>query len=85
MKITDIQPNDPIIYVGVLTETQKNQLINQQYTSDSYFNPIQDADDNWIISIEEMRDCTAQEFLWVKELNLIIYNPKLPPPFPPVV
>lgn len=83
MKITDITLSDSTIYVGLLTETQKNQLIGQQYTSDSYFNPIQDIDDNWIISIEEMQYCTVEEFLWVKELDLIVYNPKPLPPIPP--
>ncbi len=54
-----------------------------QYTDDSYFNPIQDADDNCIISTEEMNFCTNVEFLWVKDLDLIPYNPKPTPPFPP--
>jgi hypothetical protein len=85
MKITDITLNDSTIYVGLLTETEKNQLVGQQYASDSYFNPIQDIDDNWIISIEEMQYCTVQEFLWVKELDLIVYNPKLLPTFPPTI
>jgi hypothetical protein len=40
-----------MIQVVILTEEQKNQLVGQQYAPDSYFNPIQDLDNNWIISI----------------------------------
>jgi len=84
MKLTDITQAEYPNYVGLLTEVQKNQLVGQQYTEDSYFNPIQDANDNWIISTEEMDLCTNQTFLWVKDLDLIEYNPKPSPPFPPL-
>lgn len=67
--------------VGLLTETQKDQLIGQLYDPDSYFNPIQDIDDNWIISQEEMEQCVNPNFLWVKDLPLIEYKPK-PTPIP---
>lgn len=66
--------------VGLLTETEKNQLVGQEYAPDSLFNPIQDIDDNWIISIEEMEFCINTLFDWVKNLPLIIYNPKPLPP-----
>ena len=69
-----------MIQVGLLTELQKNELIGQTYDTDSYFNPIQDIDDNWIISIEEMELCTNTLFDWVKNLPLITYNPKPSPP-----
>jgi len=70
--------------VGLLTETQKNELIGQLYEEDSYFNPIQDIEDNWIISVEEMEFCVNPEFIWVKDLPLIEYKPKPSPPFPPI-
>ena len=82
--LKDIAPEDMPIYVGLLTENQKNQLVGQLYTDDSYFNPIQDADNNWVISTEEMQLCTNSDFLWVKDLPLILYNPKPSPPFPPI-
>lgn len=63
--------------VGLLTIEQKEELIGQLYAPDSYFNPIQDADDNWVISQEEMNQCCNDNFLWVKELPLIDYNPKI--------
>jgi hypothetical protein len=68
--------------VGLLTLTEKESIIGQLYADDSYFNPIQDINDNWIISTEEMEDCIVQEFMWVKELPLIDYEPK---PYPPIV
>jgi len=73
-----------MIQVGLLTEIEKNELIGQLYDNDSYFNPIQDADDNWVISVEEMEYCTNPTFAWVKDLDLIPYNPKPAPPFPPI-
>jgi hypothetical protein len=82
MKLTDITQAQWSTYVGLLTETQKNELIGQLYAPDSYFNPIQDADDNWVISVEEMEYCTNPTFIWVKDLDLIPYNPKPSPPFP---
>ena len=84
MKLTDITQAEYPNYVGLLTEVQKDELVGQLYTEDSYFKPIQDADDNWIISTEEMDFCTNLEFLWVKDLELVIYNAKPTPPLPPI-
>jgi len=63
--------------VGLLTIDQYNQIVGQIFDEDSYFNPIQDADDNWVISIEEIEFCTVEEFQWVKQLPLIEYKPKV--------
>ena len=68
-----------MIKVGLLTIEQKDSITGQMYTEDSFFNPIQDAYDNWVISTEEMEYCTNPEFLWVKELPLIDYKPKPQP------
>lgn len=62
--------------VGLLTIEQYNEIVGQLYAPDSYFNPIQDADNNWIISQEEINFCTNPEFYWVKDLPLIEYKPK---------
>ena len=64
-----------MIQVGLLTEEQKNELTGQQFMLDVYFNPIQDLYNNWVISIEEIDQCN-NEFSWVKELELITYEPK---------
>jgi len=76
MKLTDITQAEWSTYVGLLTIEQKDLIVGQQYTTDSYFNPIQDNSDNWVISVEEMEYCTNVEFLWVKDLTLIEYVPK---------
>jgi hypothetical protein len=73
-----------MIQVGLLTESQKNEIVGQLYDEDSYFNPIQDDFDQWIISTEEMEFCVNPEFMWVKDLPLIEYKPKPSPPFPPI-
>ena len=73
-----------MIQVGLLTETQKDSLIGQLYDEDSYFNPILDFYDQYIISVEEMKFCVNPEFQWVKDLPLIDYKPKPSPPFPPI-
>ncbi len=62
--------------VGLLTIEQKDELIGQWYAPDSYFNPILDNSDNWVISQEEMNYCVNPDFLWVKDLPLIDYVPK---------
>lgn len=72
-----------MIQVGLLTELQKDELIGQLYDDDSYFNPIQDIDGNWVISVEEMEYNVNPTFAWVKNLPLIEYKPK-PTPFPPI-
>ena len=76
MDIKQLTPEEYIRYVGLLTLEQKDSLIGQLYADDSYFNPIQDADDNWVISVEEMKYCTNERFAWVAELPIIEYKPK---------
>jgi hypothetical protein len=62
--------------VGLLTIEQKEEIQGKEYAPDSYFNSVQDEDNNWIISIEEMEQCVNDEYIWVKELPLIDYKPK---------
>jgi hypothetical protein len=69
-----------MIEVGLLTENQKDQLIGQLYDSDSYFNPIQDIDSNWIISQEEIELNENPDFTWVQTLPLIEFKPIPTPP-----
>lgn len=61
--------------VALLTQEQKNELEGRQYATNSYFNPIQDADGNWIVSMEEINGCDVSEFMWVKSLPLIEFKP----------
>lgn len=71
-----------MIQVGLLTETQKDELVGTWYEPDSYFNPIEDADNNWVISTQEMQQNENPAVNWVKDLPLIEYIPKpTPSPF----
>ena len=83
MKLTDITRAEYTTYVGLLTETQKDELVGQMYAPDSYFNPIMDNADNWVISIEEMEYNINPLYSWVKDLDLIVYVPK-ENPLPPI-
>ena len=76
MKLTELTTEEKLLYVGLLTELQKDELVGQLYASNSYYNPIQDIDNNWVISVEEMEQTTTPKFLWVKDLPLILYTPK---------
>ena len=81
MKLTQLTAEQRTTYVGLLTELQKDELIGQLYAPDSYYNPIQDLNDNWVISIEEIEQTVTPQFLWVKDLEMIPYEPKPTPPF----
>lgn len=76
MKLADITTENVNLFVGLLTIEQKDQLLGQPYTLDSYFNPIQDINDNWVISVEEMQNNTNPDTMWVKDLDLIEYVAK---------
>lgn len=62
---------------GKLTIIQKNKIVNKEFVLDSFFNPIQDINGKWVISVEEIEQCTNENFLWVKDLPLIDYEPKI--------
>jgi hypothetical protein len=68
--------------VGKLTLEQKESITGQLYAPDSYFNPIQNKNNNWVISKQEIDECISQEFMWVKDLPQIDYEPKPLPAFP---
>ena len=59
--------------IAILTTEQKDQLVGQTYDGVCYFNPIQDINDNWIISQEEVFQSNID---WVKQLPLVEYQPK---------
>ena len=79
MKLTDITIEEWTTYVGLLTVEQKDELVGQMYAPDSFFNPLQDLNNKWVISVEEMEYCVNPEFMWVKDLELIKYEPKPAP------
>ena len=58
--------------VAKLTQEQAEQLKGLEVVKNNYFNPILDADNNYIISLEEVEQCDIE---WVKTLSQIEYNP----------
>lgn len=80
--LKDITPEQYSTYVGVLTIEDKETLVGQWYMEDSYFNPIQDEDNKWVISVEEISQCVNPDFAWIVNIPLIPYKPKPAPPFP---
>jgi hypothetical protein len=63
-----------MITVYQLTPEQADQLRGVEYVKDMTFNPIEDANGNWIISQEEVSTTTID---WVKELPPIEFVPKI--------
>ena len=80
MKLAMIRLAELPKYAALLNEWQANELRGQTFLPDSYFNPIQDIDDNWVISAEEVAYCSNPDFLWIKELEMIPFTPKPAPP-----
>ena len=76
MKLTQLTEEEKFTYVGLLTELQKDKLVGQLYAPYSYYNPVQDLNDNWVISVPEIEQTTTLEFIWVKDLPLILFTPK---------
>jgi hypothetical protein len=83
MKITDLTTEEKAIYVGLLTVEQKDLLVGQMFDEDSCFNPILDGNEpqNWIISIEEIEQNIYPEFMWIRDLDMIIFVSKPNPKF----
>ena len=67
------------ILVGLLTIEQKDLLINQLFDEDSYFNPLQDFNGNWIISIEEIEQNIYYDYNWLQDLEMILFVPVVNP------
>ena len=70
--------------IAIITEIQKDILIGKQFETDSFFNPIQDLNDNWIISEIEYYYCLGLWYLdelqtelqFITTLSLSEYLPK---------
>jgi hypothetical protein len=71
--------------IAIITEQQKDILVGQTYDGVCYFNPIQDLNDNWIISENEYYYCLGlwyldecpSELVFIKDLSLSVYEPKI--------
>jgi len=58
--------------VYLLTPEQADSLKGVEFMPDNLFNPIQDANGNWIITEEEVSQTSIE---WVKDLPQIQYEP----------
>ena len=63
-----------MIQVRLLTESQALSLKGKQFRTEQYFNPIQDANGNWVISNDEVIQCVNPTVMWVNELPVIDYT-----------
>ena len=70
--------------IAIITQQQKNILVGQTYDGVCFFNPIQDLNDNWIISEIEYYHCLGLWYLdelqtdlqFITNLTLSEYLPK---------
>jgi hypothetical protein len=60
--------------IAIITQEQKDLLIGQRFDGIQFFNPVQDIDNNWCISQEEINQCTNVDFQWVKDLTLSTFT-----------
>ena len=55
--------------VAKITEATKAQIENTEYQSDSNFNPVQDKNGNWIVSLIEA------QYLQITDFEVIKFEP----------
>ena len=61
--------------VAIITVGQKNSLLNQRLDKETYFNPTKNANDKWVISKEEIEQCTNEGFEFLNDLELTEHEP----------
>ena len=54
--------------VRLLTPEQAALLAGQIFKDGQFFNPMQDANGNYILSLQEAHQCENEAFDWVKDL-----------------
>tara|TARA_R110002020_G_scaffold402704_1_gene612848 strand:+ start:123 stop:338 length:216 start_codon:yes stop_codon:yes gene_type:complete len=64
-----------MVKVAILTDKERDSILNLKYDDTSFFNPIRDIDGNWVISKEEINDCINERFSFLKSLKLITHKP----------
>lgn len=71
--------------IAIITELQKDILVGKTFETDSFFNPIQDLNNNYVISEIEYYHCLGlwyldelnTNLLFIKDLSLSVYEPKI--------
>jgi hypothetical protein len=56
--------------IAILTTEQKDLLAKQEVCPKLTFNPVQDVNEDWVISEVEINECINTDFMWVKDLVL---------------
>jgi hypothetical protein len=59
--------------VVVVSKTRANKLKGEDFTRDSYFNPILDSLGRWVVSKEEVDMLTDSQFIYLKKMPVIRY------------
>jgi hypothetical protein len=62
--------------VGLLDQDEKEALEGKQYAPKKYFTPLEDADGNNVLPIDQINNNKNLEYFWVVYLPLIDYKPK---------
>jgi hypothetical protein len=62
--------------VGLLAEDEKEALEGEKYDLDKFFTPEEDADGNFVLPINQIKNNKNINFWWVSHLPLIDYKPK---------
>lgn len=62
--------------VGLLAEDEKEALEGKQYAPKKYFTPLEDADGNNVLPIDQINNNKNLDYFWVVYLPLIDYKPK---------
>ena len=58
--------------VAKITKEQADELKGKEFVQDNYFNPIQDDNGNWIISLQELVYCNVD---FANSVELIKFEP----------
>ena len=64
--------------VAIISQEQKDLLLGQVCAPASHYNPFQDCEGNWLISIQEIQQTNNLNYLWVKDLPLIDWCAPIP-------
>jgi hypothetical protein len=62
--------------VGLLAEDEKEALEGEKYDLNNFFTPEEDADGNFVLPINQIKNNKNINFWWVSHLPIIDYKPK---------
>jgi hypothetical protein len=70
----------------IVTNEQAEQLQGVFIDADTFFNFVQDINDNYFLflSAQDEQDISKTEYAYLLDIPLSPYEPKPAPPFPPI-